>query len=223
VDIIPGNMLNSKKNVFWEALVITMVIFLGGLFLGMLIETGNSNKISNLYLQSEIGLADGMSMSRLTEEFNFDCDAIKDNNILFADRIYEEARLLEDYEEAGKLTDDMPLLHKKYDLLRTLLWTSNQRSLYRCDNYNLLVYLYEYDSEDLDKKAVQNVWSKILSELKTSNHDILLLPIAVDQNLSSLNLLIDNYNIEAFPALVINNDEVLYEIESAEYLESLLG
>ncbi len=216
-------MLKSKKHVFWEALTITVAIFLIGLFLGMLIETSNSSKISNLYLQSEISLTDAMATSRLTEEFEFDCDAIKQSNINFADRIYQEARLLEKYEESGRLTDNLILLHKKYDLLRTILWTSNQNSLERCNNYNLVVYLYEYESEDVTKKATQNVWSKIILDVKNQNDDILLLPIAADQNLTSLDLLINEHGITQFPSLVINNNQVLYTLENTASIEQFLN
>lgn len=218
-----GKMLKSKKNVLWEALIVTIVIFLAGLFLGMLLETSNSVEISNLFTQSEISLTDATVASRLTEDFNFDCDIIKQNNINFANRIYEEAKMLEKYEESGKLTDSMELLHKKYDLLRTLLWTSNQKSLNRCNGYNLIVYLYEYNSEDTNKKATQNVWSKILLDIKNKNNDILLLPIAADQNLTSLDLLIKEYDVTQFPALVINNDKVIYEINNINHIQTLLN
>ena len=188
-------MLKSRKHVFWEALIVTILIFLAGIFFGMLIETGNSNKINNLYLRSEISLTDAMAGLRLIENSELNCEALKTNNINFADQVYEEAKLLEKYETSGKLTEGMKLLHKKYDLLRTILWMSNQDSLIRCDNYNLIIYLYEYETEQIEKKAVQKVWSKILLDIKQDRDDILLIPIAADQNLTSLNLLINQYKI----------------------------
>ena len=216
-------MLKSKKNIFWEALVITIAVFLAGLFLGMLVETSNSIEISNLYLQSEISLTDATTSLRLSEDFDFDCEAIKQGSIALANQIYKEARLLEEYEESGKLTDSIDLLHKKYDLLRTILWISNQNSLKRCNNYDLIVYLYEYESEDTTKKATQNVWSKILLDIKSKNEDILLLPIAVDQNLTSLTLLINEHNITQFPALVINNNKIFYNLKNVTIIKSLLN
>ncbi|NPE26958.1 hypothetical protein HNV12_03065 [Methanococcoides sp. SA1] len=216
-------VLKSKKNVFWEALLITIVIFLAGLFLGMLIEADNSNKISNLYIQSEISLTDAMSSSNLIEEAGSNCEVIKNNNIKFADQIYEEAKLLEQYEASGKLTDSMTLLHKKYDLLRTILWTSNQKTIDKCHNYNMIVYLYDYETEDTEVKAVQNVWSKMLLSIKSQKEDILLLPIAADEELISINLLIDKYQIEKLPAIIINNEEILYELETADPVLNLLN
>lgn len=216
-------MLKSKKHVFWEALLITIVIFLAGLFLGMLIEANNSSKISDLYTQSEISLTDASAAARLTEELELDCEVIRRVNIDLANRVYEEAKLLELYEDSGKLTDSMKLLHKKYDLLRTLLWSSNQKSLERCENYNLLVYLYQYGSEDTGIKAAQNVWSKILLEVRSENENILLLPIAANQNLTSLEILTEEYKIEKLPALVINNEQVLYNIENPEAVQNFLN
>jgi len=216
-------MLKSKKHVFWEALIITIVVFLAGLFLGMLIETSNSNKISNLFLQSEISLSDATATSRLIESENLDCELVKESNIKVANRIYEEAKLLELYEDSGKLTDSMKLLHKKYDLLRALLWVSNQKSLDRCENYNLIVYLYDYNTEDTGKKAVQNVWSKILLNIKTQGYDILLLPIAANQNLTTIEYLMGEYEIKQLPALVVNNDQILYKLEDANPVIKLLN
>ena len=216
-------MLKSKKHVFWEALLVTILIFLIGIFFGILIETGNSNKISNLYLSSEISLTDAATGLKITESTDLNCDSLKENNINFANQIYEEAKLLEKYEASGKLTEGMKLLHKKYDLLRTILWMNNQNSLNQCNNYNLIIYLYEYETEQIDKKATKKVWSKILLDIKQERNDILLIPIAADQNLTSLNLLLDKYEIKQFPALIINNNEILYNIESTETIQPLLN
>ncbi len=215
-------MLKSKKNVIWEALIITIAIFLAGLFLGVLMEQNNTVKVSNLYLQSEIGLADAMATSRLTDNFQFNCSIIKKNNIDFANRIYREAKLLEKYEESGELTDSMALLNKKYSLLRTLLWASNQKSLERCHNYNLVVYLYSSQTKNVDKQAEQNVWSKILFDIKMNDSDMLLLPIAGDQNLTSLDLLISEHNVTQFPALVINNNKVVYSLKNEKTAKQLI-
>jgi len=216
-------MLKSRKHVFWEALVVTIAIFLAGIFLGMLIETGNSNQINNLYLQSEISLTDAMAGLRITENSELDCESLKTNNINFANQVYEEAKLLEKYETSGKLTEGMKLLHKKYDLLRTILWMSNQDSLGRCENFNLIIYLYEYETEQIEKKATQKVWSKILLDAKQEQDDILLIPIAADQNLSSLNLLLTQYEIEQFPALIINNEHIIHTLNNINQIQPLLS
>ncbi|MBT3642575.1 hypothetical protein HN876_02445 [archaeon] len=200
----------------------TVAIFVVGLFLGMTIETTNSNKINNLYIASEISLVDATTISQLAEEESIGCESIKETKINFANKVYEEAKQLEIYETSGKLTSGLKLLHKKYDLLRTILWISSEKSLERCENYNLIVYLYEYESEDLEVKATQKVWSRILSDVTQEKENILLLPIAADEDLSSLNILLDKYEIETLPALVINNQDIVYNIENSKSLDEFL-
>jgi hypothetical protein len=70
-------MLKSKKHVFWEALVVAIAVFLAGLFFGTLMESSNSNRISNLYTSSEISLTDAMAISSLSDSYEFDCESIK--------------------------------------------------------------------------------------------------------------------------------------------------
>jgi hypothetical protein len=215
-------MLKSRKHVFWEAFLVSIAIFLIGLFFGMMVETIKSNTMNDFYTNSEVSLVDGLAISQLSTA-EFDCNSLREYNIEFADKVYQEAKTLEQYEESGKLTDSLKVLHKKYDLLRTLSWMSNTNSIKQCNNYDLVVYLYEYDTENLEKRATQNVWSKILLEVKQNKEDLVLLPIAVDQNITSLDLLVDDYGVTKFPTLIINNDKVINELDSVEQLESLLN
>jgi len=212
-------MLKSKKHVFWEALIMTITIFLMGLFLGMLIETSTSSKISNLYMKSEINLVDGLATTLVIKDSNISCELLKKNNVEFADQVYEEALLLEALEDSESLTSSTELLGKKYDLLRTLLWRSNLESIRKCDNFQLVVYLYESGSEDLEKKALQNVWSRALSEVKQANPQMILLPIAADRNLTSLNFLLEEFQVRQLPAIVVDNTHVIYTIETADKFE----
>ncbi len=207
-------MLRSKKRVFWEALIVTVFIFLIGFLFGIYMERGNYNRISDYSTISEINLLDGMILIQLSENRETNCEFLKKENINFANRIYEEARLLEKYEESGKITESMKILHRKYNMLRTLSWVSNSNALEMCGNYDLVVYLYEYESEDLNVKATQSVWSRKLSDIKKKNEDMVLLPIAVNQELSSLNILLEKYSIEGLPAVIVNNNEVLYNVDN---------
>ncbi|MFA5061441.1 MAG: hypothetical protein WC494_03960 [Candidatus Pacearchaeota archaeon] len=207
-------MLRSKKNVFWEALLITILIFLAGFLFGVYIEGRNFDTISDYSTNSEINLLDGMILVQMSEELDLGCDFLKEENIEFADRIYEEAKLLEKYEEAGKITESMRILHRKYSLLRTFAWKSNSNVIDKCDNYDLLVYLYEYEPDSLDVRATQAVWSNKLTDIKKDNPNMVLLPIAVNQGLSSLDILLEEYGVESFPAVVVNNKDILYNLDN---------
>lgn len=216
-------MLGNPKNVFWEALFLTVVVFFFGLLIGYAIEGNRLDDINVYYAQSELSLMDILALNSLIDMENSSCNELITSNLKFADRIYEEARTLEKFEGAGKLSDNLKLAHKKYDLLRTFLWVNAMKVKRECiENFSVVVYLYEQETEDLAQKATQNVWSKILFDLKQKEGaKIVLIPIAVDSGLASLNSLINKYEISSFPVVIIN-ENVLMDLKSVEELERYL-
>ncbi len=213
----------SKNSVFWEALILTIAIFVIGLFIGIAYESNQVDEINEYYANSEISLMDTTALGLINKE-GISCEVLIDAHISFADQIYEEARLLGRYEDASKIDTEFKLAHRRYDLLRTILWIDTQKTLAKCeDDFSTIIYLYELESEDLGNKAEQRVWSKVLFDLKQEEGDnVILIPIAVDSDLISLNLLLKEFNLREFPAVIINDESVIYEIISAGDLKDFL-
>ena len=218
-------MLKSHKNVFWEALLLTVVVFFFGLLIGIMFETNRTEKINEYYAKSEISLVDIQTMQELINMRDLDCDALVEANLKFADKIYQEAKLLSKYEEVGKITEGIKLAHKKYDLLRTMLWINSIETNKICgDHFSVVVYLYEYESEDLAKKAMQGVWSKVLSDLKESQGEkIILIPISYNTNIITLDTMLKDLEITEFPIVVINDKYFIKELTSMEDFEKYLN
>lgn len=217
-------ILKNEKHVFWEAFLIACFIFLGGFLLGYAFESSNIKKINDYYTQSEISLNDILVMNSLIDINQSDCSDLTLSNLRFADKIYTEARILENYEDSGKLNSDFWYVHRKYDLLRTFLWVDSIKTSQKCKDFNFIVYLYQYNQEDLTLKAEQNVWAKILYDLKQKQGaNIVLIPIAVDSNLISLNTLVDNFNIRKYPVVIINNKAVLTDLTDVNDIEKYLN
>ncbi|MBA7598181.1 hypothetical protein ES703_05192 [subsurface metagenome] len=219
-------MIKNTKSVFWQALILTIIVFAVGIFLGIAYEGSKIDEISDYYVLSEIFLMDSFALSKLTDVIGTglaSCDVLVGANIEFADKIYEEAYILEKYEESGKLSEALKILHRKYDLLRTLLWINLMDIPDKCkENVSVVVYLYEYETEDLTKKATNRVWSKILFDLKQEmENKIILIPIAADSDLTSLNSLISKYNIPEYPVVIID-EHVISEINFVDDLKKYL-
>jgi hypothetical protein len=195
-----------------------------GIYLGIIFEKNQIDNMESFYSQSEISLIDIVALNNLIDAKNISCSVLKKASFDFADRIYEEALLLEDYEKSGKITENIKSVHTKYDLLRTFLWMNSIKIKNQCpSHFSSVVYLYNYSTEDLTQKAEQSVWSKVLYELKSSNSDkILLIPISVDQSLVSLDSLKNDFNITNYPVVIINEKKVIYSISSVSDLEKYI-
>ncbi|MCK5624406.1 hypothetical protein KAI04_01025 [Candidatus Pacearchaeota archaeon] len=216
-------ILQNKKRVFWEALILTLIIFILGMLIGAGFERGKLDEVEQYYTRSEILFMDILALNERIDS-NEVCEVLMDSNLKLADNIYAEAFTLEKYEEAGKITEGLKLAHRKYDMLRTYLWINTIDISEKCKGeFNSVVYLYEYDPEDLVIKATQNVWSKVLFDLKQEQgNEIILIPIAVNSNLVSLDALLKDFEISKYPAVIIDQEHVVEEVTSVEDLKIYL-
>ena len=216
----------GQKQVFWQALLITILIFSIGVTAGVVLENWRTSKIASLYDLSELSLLDVKLQTEIYSLGEFNCEQAIQENIAFADRVYEEAKMLERYEGASRLTAQIEQEHKKYDLLRTMILLNSIKIKQGCPNrYYEIVYLYQYNDPSLETKAKQSVFSKLLIELKETKGDqILLIPVAADNNLASVNLLLEKYNIEKkdVPLILINRNKKITTLTTVDELRKYL-
>ncbi len=214
-------MLTNKKRVFWEALILTILIFILGFLAGLVFENKRVEVIEDYYIQSENSLMDIFALNNFAGLNNLSCGSLVGSNINFANRIYEEAKILDEYEKAGRITDKMDAQHKKYDIMRTFLWINTMKTDEICEeNIHTIVYIYNFNTDDLTEKATNSVWSKILEDLKNKYGDeIILIPIAADSNIIALNSILENYEISEYPVLIIDNKYIIQELSSISEIE----
>ena len=158
-----GDKMNQKY-VFLQALIVTLIVFNIGVFMGYKLEGSRIEKIEEWYLDAELELLDQRIQSDAFEVIDFDCEVLVKENINFADEIFERALLIKEYEEANKINQDIIYQHQRYDLLRTLFWINSMKIKKKCDSdYHNLVYLYQYQDVPLEMEAKQDVFSNFLS------------------------------------------------------------
>tara|TARA_Y100000310_G_C20567950_1_gene756498 strand:- start:633 stop:1250 length:618 start_codon:yes stop_codon:yes gene_type:complete len=203
--------------------MITVLIFGIGLIFGVYLEQQRSDDFNKLFFESESSLFDTLALVNLLDSKEISCSDLIAAEVVFADKIFEEALSLEKFDESNKLTDSLKSIHKKYDLLRTILWINSIDIKEKCLGINNVVYLYEYSTENVNIKAKQNVLAKVLFDFKQEQgNNILLIPIAVDNDVVSLEYLVELYGIESFPAIIINEEHIIYEVSSTEEIEIYL-
>ncbi|MAG38258.1 hypothetical protein CMI45_02645 [Candidatus Pacearchaeota archaeon] len=213
----------SSKKAFWHALVFTVVVFGVGLILGFFLEIRESDTIFTRLINSEINILDEELRTRIIEDFEVDCKTAKDSLFNFADKIYEDAQDLEQVDKDGRLKG-LSVLHKRYDALRTLLWLESRELSSKCEEeFHVITYLYEYNSDDVDVQGQQVFYSKMLFDLKLEKPDeIVLIPIAVDTGLDSVKLVSEVNNIFKYPVIIVDNDIKIYDIITLDELREMV-
>ncbi|MEK6820138.1 MAG: hypothetical protein AABX71_00315 [Nanoarchaeota archaeon] len=217
-------LFKSQKHIFWQALLLALIMFNIGIFLGYSLEANRAERINKLYIESDIELLDIKIQDDAFYVTDINCEKAVEENIKFADRVYEEALLLKKYEDANRINQALTLQHKKYDLLRTYFWLNSIKLKEKCKaDYHNVVYFYQYNEPSLDIEAKQRALSTILEVLKQrQGNRIMLIPIAGDMDLSSINLLLDSYGVNELPTIFIDENIKITDIVSVEELEKFL-
>ena len=218
-------MVKYSYDAFWKAFIFSTIIFIFGLNMGSFIENSTLDKLEKNVINSEVELYDSNIRSNVLEYYNISCEKSIENTFEIADKIYEEVKMLEDLDKSSTIVEGFDEVHKRYDLLRTQLWLDATNLKNTCqDNFNLIVYIYEYNSKKPQVISIQNLYESITSEIKLDyDSEVLLIPIANNMELNSLELLLENYDIVNQTSIIINNKYVIKGATNYEEIASYLN
>lgn len=211
------------KHAFWQALVFTIIVFTIGIFIGYWIENSRGDDMELTLMNSEVNLLDEQVRIKSMQDFSVSCEVSKDSMFNFADRIYQEALLMEQYDYSSKFTKTLKVLHRRYDLLRMMLWSESISLKKKCSDFHTIVYLYEYDSLSIETKAQQITFSHLTGDLKNKYPDkVLLIPMAANTNLDSIDIARRNYNVTSLPVIIVDEKVVFDKVLTLEELEKVV-
>jgi len=216
--------MRSQKFVFLYALIGSLIIFNIGIFMGYMLESSRIEEINKMYTNTEMKILDQIMQGNSMAVLELDCDSLIKENINFGDEIFEEAQLIQKYEDANIMSDEIISQHKRYDLLRALFWINSVKIKDKCNSsYHNVVYFYQYNNPSLEQTSKQKVFSNLLSQLKEElGNKILLIPLSGDNDIPSITLLREEYNITELPTILIDEETRLTEINSREDIEKYL-
>ena len=196
-----------KKRIFIDTLIISVCVLLIGFSAGFLLENYRTKLVERDYKLSEIDMLDlrlqQIYYSNFLDESS--CDKAIQENLIFGDKIYLEGLKIEKYEEANQISESILLDKKKYVLLKEEFWANSVLLREKC-NATFHTLIYFYSQEDSYKiKAKQSAISLFLKEIKIEyGNKVILIPIARDLGLSSINLVISANNVTEFPSILID-------------------
>jgi hypothetical protein len=83
----------------------------------------------------------------------------------------------------------------------------------RCSQeVHTVVYVFEYGADDIEVKARQAAMSRMLFDLKEKyGEKVLLIPIAGNLDLESVNLVLKRYRVEELPVIIVDEGKIVEE------------
>jgi hypothetical protein len=209
----------AQSDVFWKAFIVTLVIFITGILMGFWIDDQRVQEIRAEYKEMDIRVNDARMQSLYYQVFrnssNF-CEPAIEENLKFADKVYAEGIKLEQYERVNKLTPSLVTDKRRYVLLKLQFWLNCIELKRACNaNYTNLVYFYSHYNTTME----DYVQSAALSDFKKEcGRNIMLIPLPTDLNITTIDILKEQYNITVTPTLLIDEEEKVTGLVGADAL-----
>ncbi len=221
-------IINSKYGIFIETFILAFMILIIGFLIGFYVESVRVNKIVDESRTFELEALDLKLQNYYYQIMTkASCNEAISQNFIFADQLYESGLIIDKYEQANQISDEILREKKRYVLLKTELWLNSILLKEKCggvnETFHTLVYIYSDNKNDLAKKGEQMAVSNILGQIKEEKgNKVVLLPIAGDLDLGSVNLQRRIYNITYLPSILIDEKYVFTGFKSKEELEKYL-
>ncbi len=217
-------MIHNQKYAFLYSLILTIVVFNLGIFMGYMLEVSRVSQINALYLNAEMELLDQLTQKGALEVMDLNCNLLVEENIKFGDKIFQEALQIQEYEEANRINSEIIFQHKRFDSLRALFWINSITIKQKCNSqYHNVVYFYKYNEPSLEQESKQKFFSNLLVEVKEKKgNQVMLIPIAADNDIPSINLLTEKYDINELPLILIDEKTKITDVRTIEDIEKYL-
>jgi len=209
-------MKKERKRAYFFAAILTIVLYLAGIFTGVFIQRAEENQLK---LKTE-DLKRSIENTQLEYFYlNSIGDKIPCNSlsILINETTENVRKIGQELVEIEKSKENIDSLKKEYSVLSVKGWLLNNYLKEKCYlNDHVILYFYSVPCEKCIKQG--NILDQ-LRENKVKNMKVFVLDVNVDEPI--VQTLKKTYNITATPAIIIN--EKKYEgLIQQEELEKLI-
>lgn len=213
-----------QRSTFIYAALLTTVVFSIGILVGIWLDNLRLEEIEKRLTEIDVDWNDARIQSLYYQSFmnSTECDSAISANLEFADRIYQEGLKIERYEKVNKFTPSLILEKKRYALLQLQFWINSINLKNSCNaNYSTLVYFYSHFDKTLEVK--QKLQSAVLSNIKEKcGPNLMLIPLPLDLDIMTINLIKSQYNIKTAPSILINEKILLEGLKSQDEIEEFI-
>lgn len=212
-----------QSDVFWKAGLATLIIFFLGIYIGYWLDSGRVEQIRKEYQEMDIRWSDARVQTMYYNVFgnssNF-CEPAIEANLKFADRVYEDGLRIEQYERINKLTPSLITEKTRYVLLKLQFWLNSIELKKNCNaDYTNLVYFYSHYNGTMQEE----VQGAVLLDLKKDcGKNLMLIPLPIDLDIITIDIIKKQYGIEKTPTILINESIKLEGMQTKNELEKYI-
>ena len=193
--------------IYTKALIATVIIFVSGIGIGMLIEEYRVRDINRNMLELQSLYNDGRLLAMYIASLNKSyCNEMLKRNLEYNSKIYQFGAKLDEYERLNRFTPELEEQQKLYNLLQFQFLLNSIKLKKECNfTYFNVIHLYRKKNVTLKEEVDTKTMGGILWDLKMKcGNKVMLIPLRADANQTSVAMFVHQYNISRYPATIID-------------------
>ncbi len=212
-------------NIYAKAAIPTLLVFLIGIMAGIWIDNFRVTAIRKGISEFELTWNDAQLFNEYFRSLGLEsCISALEQNLIYNSRIYQNGNEIEKTIKSNAFTPEIEEEWKRYNLLQVQFWLNSIELKKGCGfDYHTIVHLDRLHPESAVEGIDNRAQTQILLDLKDKcGNKIMLIPLDVDLDLVSIDAIVNQYDIQQFPALLIDEDIVLQGLSSEEDLLNIV-
>lgn len=211
----------SRRVLLLLSLIITIGLFIGGFFVGMLFDSSRTNDLDALLLKTQMDTESFVTERQFFDTFgSTDCNVLNERVIELGTRLGEIGNALARYDakkmSKGELYNQ---LRRRYFLLGINAYSLRKQVFNYCNAPNTNTVLFFYNIEN-NQEALNQGYA--LDSIVNKRKNLVVISIDVGFEDSAIKSLAKYYGITKAPAIVLNFDKVFERFVSEGELIGLM-
>lgn len=199
-------------NIYAKAVIPTLLLFLIGMMFGIWLDNFRVTTAKKGISESEIDWNDAQLFNAYFRSIGVGlCNSALEQNLAYNEKIYEHGLQVEKVLKNNVFTPEVLQEWKKYNLLQVQFWLNSVELKKECVfDYHTVVHLDRLHPKSTVEEVGSRIQIQILLDLKNKcGNKIMLIPLDADLNLISIDAIVNQYSIQQFPAIVVDENIVL--------------
>jgi hypothetical protein len=224
-----------KRGLIIFIVIVSFVLYLAGVFSGIfannLIEKTVNSEISEIRNTIDNSALDlkGVQLQQLFMD-NFQAkDQCKFLDLQIT-QLYPQLKFywdilptrLEEYDKKTKLSDEYISLKREYIRLSLRFWLISTKNYNECNNHDFIPILYFYTKDCENCLEQGEEFDRFNQEMSEENKTVIIFPIDADFKEDTVFLLKQYYEIDSYPATVVDNRLIQDRVLTSKDLKLIL-
>ena len=210
-------------NIFFKSLIGLFIILLITFNLSFWVENTSYSKLRTSLESTYIDFNEQLILNEIIDSEGASvCNILPESNTNFIDSVYYYGNVIQTTEDTTLFFSDLENEKRNYSVLKLRIYLNAIKIKETCnEDYDIVLHFFK-DNENREERRNQPIVSAILLDAKKKcGKDLVLVPMAMDLGIPSIDFILEKYGITEDSSILINQEKVVTDVTMEKLAQEL--